>query len=51
MVNNITRKKIEKWLKSDHTNEINVDNAIEVIYALASGQYTIKRLQEDINAK
>ena len=43
----ITKHKIEEWLKSSH-NEVDVNNAIEIIYELAVGQYTISRLREDV---
>ena len=44
----ITKHKIEEWLKSSHTNEVDVDNAIEIIWELAVGYYTLKRLREDV---
>ena len=44
----ITKNKIREWLKSSHTDEVDVDNAIEIIYELAVGQYTISRLREDV---
>ena len=47
-INKITKHKIEEWLKSSHTNEIDVDNAIEVIYELVSGQYSLERCRKDI---
>ena len=44
----LTKNKIREWLKSSHTDEVDVDNAIEVIWELADGQYTISRLREDV---
>ena len=44
----VTKHKIEEWLKSDHINKIDVDNAVEVIWELADGQYTISRLRKDV---
>tara|TARA_R100000501_G_C2533221_1_gene55250 strand:+ start:189 stop:398 length:210 start_codon:yes stop_codon:yes gene_type:complete len=44
----VTKHKIEEWLKSDHINKVDVDNAIEIIWELAVGDYTIKRLREDV---
>jgi|TARA_R100000081_G_scaffold84882_1_gene53558 hypothetical protein len=48
MKNDITKNKVKEWLKSEHIDEVDVDNAIEVLYCLASGQYTIGKLREDV---
>ena len=50
MKNDITINKVKEYLKSDHINRVDVDNAIEVIYQLAIGEYTIEGLREDIHS-
>ena len=44
----ITKHKIEEWLKSPHTEEVDVDNVIEMIYDIASGGYSVERLRKDV---
>ena len=44
----ITKHKVKEWLKSEHTEEVDVDNAIEVIYDIASGGYSVERLRKDV---
>ena len=44
----ITKHKIEEWLKSPHTEEVDVDNVIEMIYDIATGGYSVERLRKDV---
>ena len=44
----ITKHKIEEWLKSSHTEEVDIDNVIEMIYDIATGGYSVERLRKDI---
>ena len=44
----ITKHKIEEWLKSSHTEEVDVDNVIEMIYDIATGGYSVERLRKDV---
>ena len=44
----LTKNKIREWLKSSHTDEVDVDNAIEVIYELAIGDYSVEMLNQDV---